>query len=483
MDAWRRMCLFNLSIECLTDNEYLVINQGQMKIEKILAEYIVNTTYEDLPEDTIAFAKKLILRVIGTTVAGATEDGCETVTNMIKDWGGKEEATIFIHGGKVPAHNAAFANSIMARALDYEDGISPGAHLGATVVPVALATSELTYGCDGKDFLTAVVLGLEIGSRFNAFSNYDGFDPTGIVSVIAAAATAGKIIGLDSEQMLHALALAFNKSGGSFQCNIDGTLAVRVIQGFVSEGGLLCARLAQQEITGPFNFVDGIYGYGHLYGEDGFDSKNIIEKLGQDFKLHATLIKKYPSCGCTLSTTDVIHELIGEFDFNPEDVERVEVRLTPHCFRLVGHRFKIGDNPRVDGQFSLQYCVANAIIRKSTTLEHFTESYVQDPQIRDFANKVVGIPDEKFNDVKSLETDVTVTMKNGDVYRKYAKMPRGMQRNPLSKEEHLGSFRDCMDYASKPLSNNNIENIVSRINDLDSAADVRALIPLLICEI
>jgi hypothetical protein len=99
-----------------------------------------------------------------------------------------------------------------------------------------LAAAELVGGCTGKEFLTALVLGTERAARINSVSIYDGFDPTGICSIFATAAIAGRILHLNSQQMLDALALAFNKSGGSFQSNVDGSLAVRVIQGFVSQG-------------------------------------------------------------------------------------------------------------------------------------------------------------------------------------------------------------------------------------------------------
>ena len=111
----------------------------------------------------------------------------------------------------------------------------------AGTVPVALATAELVGGCSGKEFLAALVLGTEVAARINAVSDYDGFDPTGVCSIFAASAVAGKILRLNSRQMLNALALAFNRAGGSFQSNIDGSLAVRVIQGFVSQGGIICA--------------------------------------------------------------------------------------------------------------------------------------------------------------------------------------------------------------------------------------------------
>lgn len=454
-----------------------------MEAEKRLAEYIINTKYEELPKETLNFVKELILRVIGTTVAGATEEGCETVIDLVKEWGGKKESTILIYGGKVPAHNAACANSIMARALDYEEGLSPGAHLSASIFPTALAASEFAGSCSGKELLVAVVLGLELSAKLNSCSSYDGFDPTGVVSIFGAAAAAGRIMHLSSREMLDALALAFNKAGGSFQCNIDGVLAVRAIQGFVSQGGMICAQLAQRGITGPPNFIEGIYGYLHLYGKDKLGPQDLLKNLGTEFEIDNMTCKKYPSCGGTLRATEAALQIMSENEFSPEEVVRVDVRLPPCFYNTVGHQFKVGNNPRVNAQFSVQYCVANAILRKSSKLVHFEESYIREPKIMDLVSKIFVISDPALQypgSEDAIGSDVTITTKKGDVYHKSVETRRGMRGNPLSKEEHLEHFLDCMSYAKKPLPQENINKIISFIDQLEEVKDARSLIPLLL---
>jgi 2-methylcitrate dehydratase PrpD len=238
------------------------------RVEEDLIDYILNTKYQNLPAEVVDFAKRLVLTIIGTTIAGATLEGCEALRDQIKGWGGKKEATIFLYGNKVPAHHAALVNSYMARALDFDDGIRPGMHVGASAVPAALASAELAKGCSGKEFLTALVVGAEIANRINLVSNYDGFDPTGICSIFAATAVASRILSLDREKTWNALAIAFNKSGGSFQSNVEGALSVRLIQGSVAQGGILSAQLAGKGFTGPKHFLEGIYGYFHLYAKD-----------------------------------------------------------------------------------------------------------------------------------------------------------------------------------------------------------------------
>jgi 2-methylcitrate dehydratase PrpD len=428
--------------------------------------------------------KNVILTILGTTIAGATAEGCEALLSQIKEWGGREESTILIHGGKVPAYNAVLVNSAMARALDFCDAMTPGMHVGSSSVPTALATAELAGGCSGKEFLTALVLGTEISARMNSISIYDGFDPTGVCSIFAVTAIAGRILRLDSRQMLDALALGFNRAGGSFQSNVDGSLAVRLIQGFVSQGGILCAQLAQRGMTGPKNFLEGIYGYFHLYAKDKYNPQTLLAELGKQFEMNKTLFKKYPSCGGTLASTDAILDLVKEKGITPEDVAYIEIKVTPYIYKLVGHPFEVGDNPKVNAQFSIQYCVANALLRGSSKLHHFDESYIREPKIMELTKKIYISPDPTLDDPErigfSLAARIKLTKKNGDVYHKAVDIPRGLPENPLSREEHVERFQDCVNYANKPLPKENIERIISMVGRLEEAKDVCSLIPLLL---
>jgi 2-methylcitrate dehydratase PrpD len=284
--------------------------------------------------------------------------------------------------------------------------------------------------------------------------------------------------------MLNVLALAFNKAGGSFQSNIDGSLAVRVIQGFVSQGGIICAQLAQRGITGPKNFLEGTYGYFHLFAKDKRNPQAITQGLGTRFEMDKTLFKKYPSCGGTLGSTDAILALVKEKGLTPKDVEHIDVEVPPYNCNLVGGDFKIGDNPKVNAQFNIKYCVANALLRKSSKLNHFDEFFIRDPEVIKLTKKVRVIPVPALDDPErlgfSLAAHMKVTTKKGDVYPKAVDIPRGIPGNPMTPEEHMERFRDCVSYAGKPVSPANVEKIISMVGRLEESRDVRALIPLLL---
>jgi 2-methylcitrate dehydratase PrpD len=455
-----------------------------MSIENDLVRFVCRTAYEDLKPEPVRAIKNQLLTVLGTTIAGSTQAGCQTLIDFYLSQGGKQEATVLIYGGRIPAQAAALVNGVMARALDFDDALAPGVHLGASTVPAALAAAELRGGINGREFLTALLVGTETGVRLNLTeAAYNGLDPTGICTVFAATAAASRVLGLSEEETWNALALAFNRAGGSFQCNVDGALAVRVIQGWVAESGVMCARLAQKGITGPKNFLQGVYGYYNVYGRGLVDPVKALEGLGSRFECQKILFKKYPSCGLTLGSTDLILGLMAEADgkeVTADTVERVEVKVPPYTYKLVGHPFEMGTTPRVNAQFSIRYCIANALVRRSARLAHFEEEAIRNPQVLDLARRVDVVVDPAMELRGHTPVDMTVRLKDGrEIFRQIDIAP-GFPGNPLTKEEQEARFRDCIAYAKKPLPKEKVEAIVENVAHIDQLSDVRVLIPLLL---
>lgn len=452
-----------------------------MEVEKKLVDYICGISLEDIPQEPLEVVKSILFTVFGTTIAGSTEEGCEELVSFYKQMGGTPEASVLIYGGKIPGENAALVNGVMARALDFCDAMIPGLHIGSSAVPSALAAAEMAGGCSGREFLAALAVGIETASRLNLTEPaYDGFDPTGVCNVFSATTVASKILNLSADETWNALALAFNRSGGSFQANIDGSLAVRVIQGWVAQSGIMCARYARTGITGPQNFLEGVYGYYHIFGKDLIDPKTVLEGLGDEFRLMDVIFKKYPSCGVTQGSTEAILNLIEDENLTPETVAQIEVAVPPYAYKLVGHEFKIGDNPRVNAQFNIQYCVASALLRGSSKLEHFEEAAVKDPAIMPLVNKIHIISDPALDEISHTALTMRVLTAGGDEYFKRIDIAPGFPGNPLTRKEHEQRFWDCMDYASKPVSKETAERLISMVDHIEKSEDVRSFFPLLL---
>lgn len=453
-----------------------------MDTEREIARFITQARFRDIPASTLDVAKAELLGVLGTTIAGASTEGCDTVVNMAADIGGKPEASILIHGHRVPAQQAAFVNAVMARALDFEDSMIPGAHSGAAVVSAGLAAAELAGGASGEEFLAAVAVGTETAIRLNlGESQYDGFDPTGVCVPFGATAATASILGLSEEETWNALALAFCRCGGSFQANVDGALAVRMIQGWVSETGVTCARLAGRGITGPRNFLEGIYGYFHLFGRDRVEAGNVLAGLGTDYRLDRLVFKKYPSCGGTQSTTELVLDLLAEGEFTAEDVEHVEIRLVPYHYRLVGQPFEVGSNPKVNAQFSARYCAANALLRGSAILAHFEPDAIGDPEVLRLVERIEVVPDPALDARGHTAAEVYLLTKAGKEYSSKMDIGPGFPGNPLSREQHLQRFWDCLAFpGNTSIDKSTGAEIVRMVDHLEEMEDVRTMMSLLL---
>jgi 2-methylcitrate dehydratase PrpD len=445
-----------------------------MKAEERLVDFICNAKFEDFPRSALRTVKNQFLAIAGTTLAGACEDGCEETVRFYRELGGKEEATVLVHGGKLPAHDAAFVNAVMARALDLCDSIAPGPHIGAALIVGTLAAAELKGGMSGKDFFTAITVGSEVAARLNLSEKaYDGFDPTGICVIFGVAAAVSRVLGLNERETWNALALAFNRCGGSFQSHVDGSLGVRFVQGWVAQGGVLCARLASRGITGPKNFLDGVYGYLHLYGKDLFRGEQILADLGKRYVLENMVFKKYPSCALTQGPTDMILRLMAEEKLSAGDIDHITVTVPPYTYKLVGHEFEFGENPRVNAQFSIRFCVANALVRGCSSLEHFEESRMRDAEVLDLAKKITVVPDVTLEKRGHTPMDMRVWKKDGQELFRQLDIGPGFPGNPLTGQDHEKRFRDCLSFAKKKISDEKAAQIASAIENLDKVQDVR----------
>lgn len=452
-----------------------------METEEKLSGYIVATQFEDLPTPVVDLVKNQALGILGTAIAGARQEGCGAVVSKVKEWGGKEEATLFVYGGKAPSYNAVFANGLMARALDYDDAMSPGFHAGGCTVPTALAVSESCGGKSGKEFLTALAVGAEVGARLRLTEQqYDGFDATGFCGAFASAAIAGRLLGLNSAQILHALALAFTRCGGSVQSNIDGALSARLIQGFAAKEGVICAELAAEGITGPVNFIEGVWGYIHLYGKDEAGTLAGAKELGERYVLMETMFKRYPSCAGTFGSTDAALALRREIGLDPETVDRIDVYVTPYFHKMVGHPFKIGATPRVNAQFSIQYCVANALLRGEAKLQHFEEEQVRDAGIMQLVRRIFVVPDPGLEEKGHTSARMELRTKDRRVHRKDVEVASGFPGNALRREDHIARFWDCINYAGDYFERENGEKLLDMVEGLETVRDIRVMIPLLV---
>jgi 2-methylcitrate dehydratase PrpD len=450
-----------------------------------IVQVILDTSFEHLNPTTVQGARERIIDTIGCSIGGANAAGCQMLLGLLREWGGGQEATILAHGGKLPAHNAAMMNSIMARSYDFEpcgcrvaDKTTP-AHISGTTVPTALAVGE-QMAVSGKELLAALILGDDLTARITAASNVNldsGFEPTGTINMFGAAAIAGKLYNLTARQMTNAFGIVLNQLAGTFQNIFDGGLTFKLPQGLSARAGIFSAALARRGFTGVKEAFFSKYGYFSLYCRT-CEPKYLTKELGKKFYANNTF-KAYPCCRSTHAAIDCALELGQAKDISPEEIKEVvvEVAAIGHDF-AVGRDFTIREVPQTDASFSLQYTVANALARKSMRLEHFTEDYIKNPAILDLISRIrlkATIPPET-----PLAAGVRVIMRNGEQYEKRVEVPKGNEMfSPLTTEEKREKFIHNVTFSGTvPLKH--AEEALDMLEHLEEIDDIGSISAMLV---
>lgn len=448
-----------------------------------LAKHIVKTNFEAFDDNVIKQAKNRLIDIVGCIIGGANAGGCPELRDLVREWGGKEEATILVHGGKAPAGNVAMINSIMARSFDY-GVITPyigdkavWAHIAETNVPTAITVAEWRH-TGGKELLTAMILGDDLTTRISAASTRAisrGWDTPGTVDKFGATAIACKIMGMDERQLINAFGIVLNQLAGSFQGINDGAHSFKLAQGLAARDGIIAAELAGKGWTGGKDPLLGKYGYFALYCQD-YDPDILTRNLGKEFYGDCTF-KPYPCCRFIHSTIDCGMNLIRSNDINPGEIDTIIIDVAPmHFDSPLNQPFEIEYFPQGSAIFSLRYHIANVLIRKSVKLEHLTDEFILDPEVGNLAKKV-GVTGNTPPEMIEAAS-VMVHMRDGREYHAHEDVAKGNPlKKPLSKEEIEEKFRNNVAF-SKTVSKGNAEKILNMIDNLEAVEDMSRLVAL-----
>jgi 2-methylcitrate dehydratase PrpD len=450
-----------------------------------LAAHVVKTRFEAFDNQTIEEAKKRLIDIVGCLIGGANGGGCRELMALVKKWGGSKDATILIHGGKVPAGNAALLNSLMARSFDF-GVITPyigerpiWAHIAETNVPEALTMAEWKKA-SGKEMLTALILGDDTTTRVAAASTRSispGWDTPGTVDKFGSVAIAARLMGLNEYQVIQAWGIVLNQLAGSFQPIHDARHAFKLAQGLAARDGIIAAEMAAAGWTSAKDPLQGRYGYFALYCKEN-DPSWLTRDLGKAFYGDCTF-KPYPACRFVHSTIDCGLELVRANDFNADDIESATINVAPmHYDSPLNQPWEIGAFPQANAIFSLRYQLASVLVRKNVKIEYLTEPFIRDDAVGALAVKinVTGdVPPEKIE-----VSEVTVKMKDGRIFNAQVECARGNAlKKPLSKDDIIAKFRDNAAF-SKTISKNASVKVLDMLNHIEEVRDTGALIKLLV---
>jgi len=463
--------------------------KGNEEAAFVFAHNAMQSDYSIIPTNVVEITKKVILNTLGVIIAASgTVSEIKTLVEMVKRVGGKKESTVLGYGYKVPTWNAGYLNGAMAHCLHYDDlHVFGGGHIGSAVIPAAIAIAEWNGRTSGKEFITAVVLGCDVLCRLamatKAASNK--WSPHSSLGVFGSAMACGKLLGLDEKRLISALGIALNKAAGTMEMVYDEDSNMRdICLSLPGEEGVRAAFLAQQDIVGVRNSLEGPYGLFNVYYQGEYDRSNLLGDLGIRFPATDVGLKPWPAVVFTHVYIDAALQLVREHDISPDQVETITLIVGQFAQQHLCEPLEQKRKPFAtkNALFSLPFSVATAIVRRALVIDDFLPPNLDNPEILHLAERICYRYDPDYDsNVRAVMPPgmVEICTRNGRIHSLRREIAYGHPQNPISWEDLVGKFKDCALHSAKPLQQDNVERAIEMLMLLEDEDDVGQVIRLL----
>ena len=411
-----------------------------MDVTRTLARYVVGAKPADVPFPVKREAVRSIVNWLGCAVGACRHEAVDGALAALAPFAGPKQAHILGRADKTDILNAALLNGISSHVFDFDDTHLPTIiHPSGPVASALFALAEYKPST-GADLLHAFILGVEVECRIgNAVypEHYDiGWHITGTAGVFGAAAAAGKLLGLDEQQMLWALGIAGTQSSGFRE--MFGTHCKSFHPGRAAENGLAAALLAQQNFTSSNQVIEAKRGFANVMSTR-HDYSRITEGLGKTFEVTLNSYKPF-ACGIVIHPAiDGCVQLKKQYGLAGGEVEAVELTVAPLVLELTGKR-----TPQVglEGKFSVFHSCAVAILFGAAGEKEYSDAMVRDPKVIALRDRVNATIDPKLRDD---EVHVRIRLKDGRVLEKYVEHAIGSREVPMSDAQLEDKFHVLAD--------------------------------------
>ncbi|WP_144147138.1 MmgE/PrpD family protein [Paraburkholderia sp. BCC1884] len=442
-------------------------NSRPPRVTRILAEFIVKTGYQDLPAEARTEGVRTLMNWVGVAVGGSHDETVNRAVTALTPFSGPPQANLLGRTERFDIMNAAFLNGVSSHIFDYDDThLKTIIHPAGPVVSAILAYSQYRH-VSGKDFLNALVLGVETELRIgNAVypNHYDvGWHITGTCGVFGSAAATGKLMGLSVQQMVWALGLAASQPVGLRES--FGSMNKSFNPGRAAANGIFAALLAAQDYTSSDGMIEAKRGWANTISTKQ-DYREITEGLGTHYESTLNTYKPF-ACGIVIHPAiDAAIQLRNQYHLTPDQIERIDLRVHPLVIELTGKKTpQIG----LEGKFSIYHAVAIAMIDGAAGEKQFSDAKVRDPATIALRDKVNTVIDPA---IKPEQVDMTITLKDGRKLHKFIDHAIGSTQVPMTNQQLEKKFSDLTDGILSPSQTRKLMDTCWHVEQLDSAADI-----------
>jgi 2-methylcitrate dehydratase PrpD len=446
-----------------------------------LAEFIATFRYDDLPDEVVAMARRCVLDSLGCGLYGSDTPWADSVTRTVELLGQARTASAWGRAVRADPLGAALINGTSAQGYELDDCHDQSmSHYGAGVVPTVLAVAEAMGPFDGRQLLTAVVAGYEVGTRVgntvspSAF--HRGFHPCGLTSTFAAAAATAKLLELDTDQFVNALGLAGSQAAGLMAAQF-GAMAKRFHSGKAAQNGILAALAAREGLTGVRDVLEAPYGgFCSTYSAD-YELDYAVAGLGEHWEILRNGFKQYSSLASSHTSVDALRAIRERTGVRPDEVASVLVETTEMVYVHCGWAY-VPNGETIAAQMNLPYTAAVTLIDGTAFVDGYTDERLYDPQILALADRVqvVVAPDlDALGKDEMRAVRVTLTTTDGRSDTESVCYRSGHWKNPISDAELTAKFHRLATRMITDEAASSVADLVAHLEDATApAADLAA---------
>ncbi len=444
-----------------------------MEVTKTLAQFVVDSRYDAIPEKVRHEAKRSVLNWLGCAIGASRHEGIDIALAALAGFSGPAQASLLGRGERLDIMHAALLNGISSHMFDFDDThLKTVIHPSGPVASAVLALAEYKP-MSGADFLHAFILGVEVECRIgNAVypSHYDiGWHITGTAGVFGAAAAVGRALKLNAQQMTWALGIAATQSSGLRE--MFGTMCKPFHPGRAAQNGMTAAFLASKNFTSSERGIEAPRGFANVLAT-ARNYDEITGKLGQSWEVALNTYKPF-ACGIVIHPIiDGCVQLRNEHKLKAGDIEGIALKVHPLVLELTGKK-----TPQVglEGKFSVYHSAAVAIIHGEGGEDVYSDACVRDPEVTTLRDKISAEVDKSVHEDAAY---IAIRLKDGRVLTKHVEHAIGSLARPMSDADLEAKFRKFAKGILTPAEGDVLLKLCWSLDKLKDAGEIaRASVP------
>jgi len=449
---------------------------GQRSIAEILARYAADLQYEDLPPEVVRTVKRTILDTIGCAIGGHTAAPSQIAIKLASRVSAEQRATVMCGGIKTSPERAVFANGVMIRYLDFNDGyITPkgGGHPSDAIA--ALLTAAEIAGRSGRDLILGSALAYEVFCKVADVLDTRGLglDQATILG-LGSVVGAGRLMGLTPEQMVHAIGIMVGGNTAINQGRV-GTLSnwKDFAAAEASRKAMFIIELTQAGMTGPSEIFEGRSGFFNVIGRQKFE----LPKLGEPFGIMRAFTKRFPLGQYSQTVAEAAMQA-RTFFVNVDEVDEINIRVSRNAISIMAdtpEKWRPQSHETAD--HSMPYA-AGVVLMYGEIAEHYYDNpHLHDERLLGLVSRVRCIHSEEADrhEREYNLCDFEIVLKSGQRKSIRVEYHRGHPRNPMTDAEMEEKFRSL---ARKHLPAERIDALLQQLWALENAPRIGPLIEM-----